>query len=198
MTVRPNVIDVKSYWGVIEMKCFVCGNKIGLLEDKGFTQDHKFICYEDINKLFGTDKARKHAVPAELKNELNQITSAAMLKAFSNGLNGKPFCPYCGSENVQPLGQHRKMFSVGKAAVGAAITGGVGLAAGRRSLNSLANQLESHRLIDSYEHNQLKASIDYRNSIAHATPITQIRNIIQHIFEGIHLIVQKIIDSRND
>ncbi|WP_296112963.1 hypothetical protein [uncultured Limosilactobacillus sp.] len=73
-----------------------------------------------------------------------------------------------------------------------------GLPAGSRSLNSLANQLESHRLIDSYEHNQLKASIDYRNSIAHATPITQIRNIIQHIFEGIHLIVQKIIDSRND
>lgn len=73
-----------------------------------------------------------------------------------------------------------------------------GLPAGSRSLNSLANRLESHHLIDSYEHNQLKASIDYRNSIAHATPITQIRNIVQHIFEGIHLIVQKIIDSRND
>lgn len=67
-----------------------------------------------------------------------------------------------------------------------------------RSLNALANQLESHHLINSYEHNQLKASIDYRNSIAHATPVTQIRNIIQHIFEGINLIIQKTIDSRNN
>nr|DAO41541.1 MAG TPA: hypothetical protein [Caudoviricetes sp.] len=72
------------------------------------------------------------------------------------------------------------------------------LPASNRSLNSLANQLESHQLINSYEHNQLKASIDYRNSIAHATPITQIRNIVQHIFEGISLIIQKIIDSRNN
>lgn len=111
-------------------KCFVCGNKIGLLDDKGFTNDHKFICYEDINKLFGTDKAKKHSVPAELKKELNQINSAAILKAFSNESSGKPFCPYCGSENVQPLGQHRKMFSVGKAVGGAVLTGGVGAVAG--------------------------------------------------------------------
>lgn len=117
-------------------KCFVCGNKIGLLDDKGFTNDHRFICYEDINKLFGTDKARKHAVPAEFKNELNQMTSAAILKAFSNGLNGKPFCPYCGSENVQPLGQHHKGFSAGKAAAGVAIAGGVGLAAGLLGKNT--------------------------------------------------------------
>ena len=56
------------------MKCFVCKNKIGLLDDKGFTQDHKFICYQDINKLFDADKARKHFVPADLKREINQMT----------------------------------------------------------------------------------------------------------------------------
>lgn len=117
-------------------KCFVCGNKIGLLDDKGFTDDHKFICYEDINKLFDTDKAKKHSVPAELKKELNQINSAAILRAFSNGLGGKPFCPYCGSENIQPLGQHHKGFSAGKAAAGVAIAGGVGLAAGLLGKNT--------------------------------------------------------------
>lgn len=67
-----------------------------------------------------------------------------------------------------------------------------------RSLNSLANKLESNNLINSYEHCQLKAAIDYRNSIAHATPITEIRNIIQQIFNGIRLIAQKLIDSEND
>lgn len=118
------------------MKCFICGNKIGLLEDKGFTQDHKLICYEDINRLFNTDKARKHVVPADLKKEINQMSSVAIAKVFAEGANGKLFCPYCGSENVQPLGQHRKMFSVGKAAVGAAITGGVGLAAGLLGKNT--------------------------------------------------------------
>lgn len=118
------------------MKCFVCGNKIGLLEDKGFTQDRKFICYEDINRLFNTDEARKHAVSAKFKKEINQMSSTAIIKVFSEGTNGKLFCPYCGSENVQPLGQHHKNFSVGKAAVGAAITGGVGLAAGLLGKNT--------------------------------------------------------------
>ena len=118
------------------MKCFVCGNKIGLLEDKGFTQDRKFICYEDINRLFNTDKAHKHAVPTDLKKEINQMSSVAIAKAFTEGANGKLFCPYCGSKNVQPLGQHHQAFSVGKAAVGAAITGGVGLAAGLLGKNT--------------------------------------------------------------
>lgn len=67
-----------------------------------------------------------------------------------------------------------------------------------RTLNTLANKLESNNLINSYEHAQLKASIDYRNSIAHATPITQIKSNIQHIFSGIKLISQKIIEAVNN
>ena len=112
------------------MKCFVCKNKIGLLDDKGFTQDHKFICYQDINKLFDADKARKHFVPADFKKEINQMTSAAILEAINRGITGKLFCPYCGSTNLQPLGQHRKVFSVGKAVGGTVLTGGVGALAG--------------------------------------------------------------------
>ncbi len=42
----------------------------------------------------------------------------------------KPHCPNCHSTNIQPLGQHRKGFSVGKAVGGAVLTGGVGTLAG--------------------------------------------------------------------
>lgn len=39
-------------------------------------------------------------------------------------------CPHCGSTNIQPLGQHKKGFSVGKAVGGVVLTGGVGALAG--------------------------------------------------------------------
>ncbi|WP_231793359.1 hypothetical protein [Limosilactobacillus albertensis] len=39
-------------------------------------------------------------------------------------------CPHCGSTNIQPLGQHKKGFSVGKAVGGTILTGGVGALAG--------------------------------------------------------------------
>lgn len=39
-------------------------------------------------------------------------------------------CPKCGSTNIELLGNNRKAFSVGKALIGGAITGGVGLMAG--------------------------------------------------------------------
>ena len=38
-------------------------------------------------------------------------------------------CPKCGSTNIQVIGNDRK-FSMGKALVGGALTGGVGLMAG--------------------------------------------------------------------
>lgn len=67
-----------------------------------------------------------------------------------------------------------------------------------RTLNPLANKLESKQLISDFEHNQLKAAIDYRNSIAHSSSITETRNAIQRIFEGIKLIAQKIENLRNN
>lgn len=39
-------------------------------------------------------------------------------------------CPHCHSTNIQAVGNHKKSFSIGKAAVGAALTGGVGVLAG--------------------------------------------------------------------
>ena len=39
-------------------------------------------------------------------------------------------CPKCGSTQIQVLGNDRKAFSVGKAAIGGLLTGGVGVIAG--------------------------------------------------------------------
>lgn len=74
----------------------------------------------------------------------------------------------------------------------------INLPANSRTLNPLANKLEANHLINNYEHNLLKAAIDYRNSVAHATPITEVRNSVQQIFNGIRLIAQKLIDFKNN
>lgn len=46
------------------------------------------------------------------------------------GQNQVPTCPNCQSNNIQIIGQHKKGFSVGKAAGGAILFGGVGALAG--------------------------------------------------------------------
>lgn len=43
---------------------------------------------------------------------------------------GKVKCPYCHSTNVEFMQNDRKGFSVGKAAAGAILTGGIGALAG--------------------------------------------------------------------
>lgn len=51
---------------------------------------------------------------------------------IGNGIeeNRIPKCPGCQSTNIQIIGQHKKGFSVGKAAGGAILFGGVGALAG--------------------------------------------------------------------
>ncbi|MCP9357985.1 hypothetical protein KBX49_07720 [Liquorilactobacillus satsumensis] len=44
--------------------------------------------------------------------------------------NDKFKCPKCGSHEIQPLGVHKKGFSLGKAVVGGALTNGIGTIAG--------------------------------------------------------------------
>lgn len=52
--------------------------------------------------------------------------STSAITEESNG----PKCPICHSGNIQLLGQNKKGFSIGKAAGGALLTGGIGLLAG--------------------------------------------------------------------
>lgn len=67
----------------------------------------------------------------------------------------------------------------------------------QQTLSGIGNALFKHQLINSYELNKLKASINYRNSVNHQTKITEIRQVINHIFDGIRLIADKILNSSN-
>ena len=125
--------------------CFVCGKELGFFDAKGLTADKKFICSDDINTLFLTKKASNSSIPLNLGMKINKLTSnqiEEMIKerteAQEKAENGVLCCPYCASTNIQPLGQHKKGFSAGKAvggavlaaSVGAIATAGVGALAG--------------------------------------------------------------------
>lgn len=136
------------------MKCFICNKKI-TWSAKAITKDWKWICPDDINKIVIDANANKWAIhlivsnwiqgqsSEELKRKIdNHITfTKAELKQeqpkinkenthVSNTSEYQLVCPHCGSTNIQPLGQHRKGFSIGKAVGGTILTGGVGALAG--------------------------------------------------------------------
>lgn len=64
----------------------------------------------------------------EKDNDLNE-TRASELKEAKRQKNAI-ICPHCKSTDVQFMQNNRKSFSVGKAAAGAALTGGIGTLAG--------------------------------------------------------------------
>ena len=113
-------------------RCITCGNRVPL---KFYvTKDNSRVCHDCAAKVFGENSV----------NVRNWISSndAIIFKGYfkqNRQLKAKPdgtadgeflFCPYCNSENVKPLGADRKAFSMGKAAAGAVLTGGIGVLAG--------------------------------------------------------------------
>lgn len=114
-------------------RCIGCGRKINAFKAT-ITKDNKRICSNCIHKVF---KDQNDTVNAWINNHdsdyfLAYFKNDRSLKAISKDkAEGETlFCPCCNSENVKPLGADRKAFSVGKAAAGAALTGGLGLLAG--------------------------------------------------------------------
>lgn len=83
---------------------------------------------EDVLNQYRTQKAEK----AQARKEKRKETYENLAKIESNGgiFHQQVRCPKCRSTNVQIVGQHKKGFSVGKAAAGVALTGGVGSLAG--------------------------------------------------------------------
>lgn len=85
------------------------------------------------SKFFITDDEQMYMIK-QITNE----DAAALVKAIKQTirnvthkeLSEELHCPYCGSENVKPLGVDKKNFSVGKAAAGAVLTGSIGVLAG--------------------------------------------------------------------
>ncbi|MCH5389244.1 hypothetical protein EFQ23_07250 [Limosilactobacillus fermentum] len=85
------------------------------------------------------EKEEKDHIKAEKKAQADAEAQAViqrLQKAKQDRMQAKMKCPRCGSKNIQPAGKHTEKFSGGKAAVGAAITGGVGLAAGLLGKNT--------------------------------------------------------------
>lgn len=74
-------------------------------------------------------KAKQKSSLEKAVEGLNNVNS------FLNALN-QPHCPRCRSTNIQVLGQHRKGFSIGKAAAGTILTGGIGSLAGFAGKNT--------------------------------------------------------------
>lgn len=72
-----------------------------------------------IKKQAATEKLDMQLKKNELKLQKQQLKSRTKIK-----------CPKCKSTNVQPLGVHKKGFSVGKAVGGAVLIGGFGTMAG--------------------------------------------------------------------
>lgn len=113
-------------------ECFVCGKKIKFMQDMAETADKKYICPDDVNFIFKTDKATNTSIPRNLKKRIKRYTSEELLSLNNpdTANNSALHCPYCGSINVNALGADKKKFSVGKAVGGAVLTGGVGALAG--------------------------------------------------------------------
>ena len=120
--------------------CYVCGRKLKFLETKYNTKDQQKLCDDCMHRLFGRNNGL-----LKTNNIIDWISHHTAMaskhyidagKTLTMKADGKVegdtdlFCPYCNSDNVQPLGQHHQAFSVGKAVGGAVLTGGVGAVAG--------------------------------------------------------------------
>lgn len=112
---------------LIDLLSFLFYNKIKLKEltAKGWviTENSKTILNQ-----YRIQKAEK----AQTRKEKRKVAYENLAKIESNGgiFQRQVRCPRCRSTNIQVVGQHKKGFSVGKAAAGVALTGGIGSLAG--------------------------------------------------------------------
>lgn len=122
----------------------VTGKKSLIIKHPNTYSDNSFE-EQDINALINqlekeetekTEKKNKDIVSIPKKNEESHVSKDKKAGVFHTGVH----CPYCKSLNVQFMQNNRKGFSVGKAAAGAALTGGVGTLAGFAGKKGKKNQ----------------------------------------------------------
>lgn len=121
--------------------CEICNSKFGLLNAKFELDDGHVICTKCQNKLgfwFKPDEAKYKAIPFE------QVMKSYQEKTTVNDVNNQDdrvknphstqtntlVCPNCQSTDVSFVQNNKKAFSLGKAAAGATLTGGIGTLAG--------------------------------------------------------------------
>lgn len=87
------------------------------------------------------EESQKETTQQQSLVEQNIIVKNPSEKSKKAGLlHGGVHCPYCRSLDVQFMQNNRKSFSVGKAAVGTALTGGIGSLAGFAGKKGKKNQ----------------------------------------------------------
>lgn len=123
-----NRTDLKD--GII---CFGCASRLGFdkpMKNKKLLND---MTVDLVNAVLDGDLLLSDYV-VEHDRQLTHLT-VQKLKDESAEKHRKendtaPHCPKCGSTSIQTVGNHHKSFSVGKAAAGAILAGGVGTLAG--------------------------------------------------------------------
>lgn len=85
--------------------------------NKKANQDESVEAFKNMNEEEKADFYQKRKEQAEIS--LNELNEKHALK-----------CPYCKSKNVDFMQNNKKGFSVGKAAAGTVLTGGIGAVAG--------------------------------------------------------------------
>lgn len=116
--------------------CERCNNKAGRFFRIKFIDG--FLCGKCLKHYGKTDTvglrlwAKQHSWK-ELPQYRGDVQYQGDAKSKTNvnaNTNDLLICPFCHSENIQPVGQHKKGFSVGKAVGGVVLTGGIGALAG--------------------------------------------------------------------
>lgn len=117
-------------------QCGICSKKIGMFTGKYIINNKtECVCANCLKNLV-LSKRSVLLTPKLLKNLtldtiLNNPQSIGKEKDISDyAKDDKIICPNCNSINIQFMQQDKKAFSVGKAAAGTVLTGGVGSLAG--------------------------------------------------------------------
>lgn len=63
------------------MKCFICGKNI-TWSAKGHTKDFKWICPDDVNRIFDDNVASKWNIKIKATQQLSQMTSDEIKKCY--------------------------------------------------------------------------------------------------------------------
>lgn len=117
--------------------CELCNSKFGLLNAKFNLDDGHIICTKCtifLGMIFKPDTPKYKATPFdEIKSNYNYRKELEIERINDKKPTEQHHvlkCPHCDSINVDFVQNNKKGFSVGKAAAGAALTGGIGTLAG--------------------------------------------------------------------
>lgn len=116
--------------------CELCNSKFGLFNAKFVLNDGHVICTKCtilLGMIYKPDIPKYKATPFKevksnylYRSELKDHLKNEPIETNTNILK----CPRCESTNVDFMQNNKKDFSIGKAAAGAALTGGIGTLAG--------------------------------------------------------------------